>query len=498
MSRAEPWMLSARALVQAYRTRTLSPSEALQSVLGRMDSENARLNAVVTQDREVAAAAAEASTLRWKEGRALSALDGVPFTVKDNIATAGLRATFGSRLYADHVPACDELPVARLRQGGAVLVGKTNVPELALHGMTDNALFGATRNPWNTALTPGGSSGGAAAAVAAGIAPLALATDGGGSIRRPCAHTGCVGLKPSTGRVPRSDGFPVFLHDFEVAGPIARHVDDLVLAMHEIAPWSARDSRSAGFGQLPFAVPAHIAPARIALLDALGDAPVDADSAEAAQDAWDALGKCGHHRVELAPAQRDMLVQAIAAINDRAWPVLSQSGLAWLMGNHFDGRDGELSDALAELLAQGRGRSGADMMDALDAIGRLRDLLALLMQDIDCLLLPSAASQPWPALQAYPALIDGRLAGPRGHAIFTSFVNAAGLPALALPAGLGATGLPLGIQLVGRHGADGWLCALGRQFERAQPFAPLWERVAIPMHESGASGTGMQSARENT
>ena len=495
MKQTEPWMLSARALVQAYRSRTLSPLEALESVLARMDSENPRINAVVTHDREAAMAAAEASTQRWANGRTLSALDGVPFTVKDNIATAGLRATCGSRLYANHVPEVDELPVARLRQGGAVLVGKTNVPELALHGMTDNAIFGATRNPWNTALTPGGSSGGAVAAVAAGIAPLALATDGGGSIRRPCAHTGCVGLKPSTGRVPRVDGFPVFLHDFEVAGPIARSVDDLVLAMHEIAPWSALDSRSACFGQEPFLVLPELAPARIALIDALGDAPVDVDSAEAAQDAWDALGECGHRRVALSPARSAMLAQAIATINDRAWPVLSQSGLAWLMATRFEGREGELSDAVAELLAQGRRQGGVDMMDALAAIRHLRDVLALLMQDVDCLLLPSAASQPWPARQTHPPLIDGRAVGPRGHAIFTSFVNAAGLPALALPAGVGATGMPLGIQLVGRHGADGWLCALGRQFERARPFAPLWERTA--MHESGACRTGMQSARES-
>ena len=492
MNQAEPWMLSARALVQAYRSRTLSPQEALQSVLARMDSQNPRINAVVTHDREAALAAAEASTQRWCQGRPLSALDGVPFTVKDNIMAAGLRATCGSRLYADHVPEVDELPVARLRQGGAVLVGKTNVPELALHGMTDNALFGATRNPWNNALTPGGSSGGAVAAVASGIAPLALATDGGGSIRRPCAHTGCVGLKPSTGRVPRAHGFPVFLHDFEVAGPIARNVDDLVLAMQEIAPWSALDSRSAGFEQAPFSVPPSIGPARIALIDALGNAPVDVDSAEAAQDALEALADCGHQRVMLAPARRAMLVQAIAAINDRAWPVLSQSGLAWLMASRFEGREEALSDPLAELLAQGRRHSGADMMDALAAIRHLRDVLALLMQDVDCLLLPSAASQPWPARQAYPALINGHAVGPRGHAIFTSFVNAAGLPALALPAGLGATGMPLGIQLVGRHGADGWLCALGRQFERVRPFAPLWERAAL--HESGACGTGTQSA----
>lgn len=496
MMQAQPWMLSARSLAQAYRRGTLDPVDALESVLTRMDEINPRINAVVSCDRQAARAAAQASARRWRSGCALSALDGMPFTVKDNILTGGLRSTFGSALYARYVPDADELPVARLRQCGAVLVGKTNVPELALTGYTDNALFGATRNPWNPALTPGGSSGGAAASVAAGIAPLALATDGGGSIRRPCAHTGCVGLKPSNGRVPRSRGFPVFLHDFEVAGPIARSIDDLVLAMAELAPWSVEDSRSAGFESLPFCVPEQPAPARIVLLNGLGDAPVDADSAEAAEDAWNALSCLGHVPLALRPSQRAMLVQAIAEINDVAWPVLSQSGLAWLMATHHDGREQALSAPLSALLEQGRQRSGAELMGALRAVARLRDVLALLMQDIDCLLLPSAAAQPWPAREPYPASIDGQPAGPRGHAVFTSFVNAAGLPALALPAGLGATGMPLGVQLVGRHGADGWLCAIGRQLERVRPFAPLWERH--PMHDAGACGTGMQSAREES
>lgn len=494
MMQAQPWMLSARSLAQAYRRGTLDPVDALASVLARMEEVNPRINAVVSIDRDAARAAAEASARRWRSGCALSALDGVPYTVKDNILTGGLRSTFGSALYADYVPDADELPVARLRQGGAVLVGKTNVPELTVSGTTGNALFGLTRNPWNPALTPGGSSGGAAAAVAAGIAPLALATDGGGSIRRPCAHTGCVGLKPSTGRVPRNHGFPVFLHDFEVSGPIARSVDDLVLAMRELSPWSAGDSRSAPFQSLPFCVPEQPAPARVALLNGMGDAPVDADSADAADASWQALSRLGHVPVVLSPAQRAMLVQAMDGINDIAWPVLSGSGLAWLMNTHHAGREQALSPPLAAMLEQGRQRSGAELMGALSAVTRLRDVLSLLMQDIDCLLLPSAAAQPWPVHAPYPSLIDGRPAGPRGHAIFTAFVNAAGLPALALPAGLGVTGMPLGIQLVGRHGADGWLCAIGKQLEKACPFAPLWERQT--MHDAGACGTGMQSARE--
>ena len=173
----------------------------------------------------------------------------MPLTVKDNIHVGGLRATWGSRLFADHVAAEDELAVARVRGQGAVIIGKTNCPEFTLQGYTDNLLFGPTRNPWNSRLTPGGSSGGAVAAVASGLAPLALATDGGGSIRRPASHTGLVGLKPSIGRVARVGGFPAILHDMEVIGPIARTTADAALLLSAIAGPDPRDRASLAFAR---------------------------------------------------------------------------------------------------------------------------------------------------------------------------------------------------------------------------------------------------------
>ena len=201
---AQLWKRSAAELSAAYRDGSATPEDALAAVLKRLDAVNPRINAVITLDRTGAQLAAKESTQRWKEGHARSPLDGVPITIKDNILVGGLRATWGSRLYADHVPANDEEPVVRLRNAGVVIVGKTNVPEFTLHGTTRNELFGVTRNPFDLALTPGGSSGGAAAAVASGIGPLALGTDGGGSIRRPAAHTGLVGFKPSTGSPPNA------------------------------------------------------------------------------------------------------------------------------------------------------------------------------------------------------------------------------------------------------------------------------------------------------
>jgi aspartyl-tRNA(Asn)/glutamyl-tRNA(Gln) amidotransferase subunit A len=182
--------LSATDLAEGYACRSFSPVEVVESLLARIAQANGPLNAIVTLDPAGARTAAAASEKRWREGNARGPLDGVPLTVKDNLNVRGMRTTWGSRLYADFVPAVDELPVARARAAGMVILGKTNVPEFTLHGYTDNAVFGTTRNPWDLRLTPGGSSGGAVAAVAAGIAPLALATDGGGSIRRPASHTG--------------------------------------------------------------------------------------------------------------------------------------------------------------------------------------------------------------------------------------------------------------------------------------------------------------------
>jgi aspartyl-tRNA(Asn)/glutamyl-tRNA(Gln) amidotransferase subunit A len=454
----------------------MSPLDALASVWRRMEEVNPALNAVVTHDYQSALQAATASNQRWQQGRPLSALDGVPFTVKDNIPVAGMRSTFGSRLYADHVPLRDELPVARLRAAGAVLLGKTNTPEFALQGYTDNALFGVTRNPWDLSLTPGGSSGGAVAAVAAGIGPIALATDGGGSIRRPCAHTACTGFKPSAGRVPRSDGFPAFLHDFEVVGPIA--------------PFSALDSRSGSWRHQDFSV-LVASPSRILLLTALGLAPVDAETRTSTEGAARVLESLGHQIETEVP---EGLTALICAVNDLAWPVISQSGLAWFLGTHFSSRVGEISPALMQLLQAGRQHSGASYAHALDLVQRLRNSLSVLFERIDFLLLPAAAALPWAADQSHPPVIDGMVVGPRGHAVFTAFVNAAGLPALALPAKPSALGLPIGVQLVGGQGDDARLCSVGLQYQQAAPWQPLWQSQPKRPLPSILQTTGMHFA----
>jgi aspartyl-tRNA(Asn)/glutamyl-tRNA(Gln) amidotransferase subunit A len=455
------WQLSASELAAAYRAGMTTPDAVLQAVLGRIEDVNPRLNAIITLDIPGAREAANASSARWRAGQPLGPLDGVPVTVKDNILVKGLRATWGSRLYADYVPDKDEEPVARLRDAGAVILGKTNVPEFTLHGTTDNRLFGPTGNPWNPALTPGGSSGGAVAAVASGIGPLALCTDGGGSIRRPAAHTGLVGFKPSRGMVPRANGFPAILHDFEVAGPIARNVDDIILAMNAIAgeSWRQPDTSSAE------------KPLRILYVPTFSGAPVDSDIAGAVADVAAELQRQGHD------VEQDENFDLAAPIAD-IWPVISQTGLAWLL-SQFDNAENKISPALAEMARNGQKYSAADYLNALDTIKHVDRDFDALFASFDLLLTPATAAMPWAATETHPTTIAGQPVGPRGHAVFTPFANALGLPAISLPCKSWPQHMPIGFQLCAAHDRDAALLAFARDHEKRTGWQVRWPALDL-------------------
>ncbi len=243
MSTSDIIYMPAVEMAAAIREKKLSPVEVVDAILTRIDKLNSKLNAYCTLLTEDARKqAGEAETLVMKGGE-LGPLHGVPVSVKDLIFTKDVRTTFGSRIYEDFVPDEDDVVVERLRGAGAVIMGKTNTPEFGFMGETDNLLFGPTRNPWNLERHAGGSSGGAAAAVVAGISPLAVGTDGGGSIRIPSSFCGAYGLKPSYGRVPRGPGFPEW-QTLSHTGPITRTVADAALMLEVIAGRDDRDVNS--------------------------------------------------------------------------------------------------------------------------------------------------------------------------------------------------------------------------------------------------------------
>ncbi len=418
-------------------------------------------------DQRGALEAARSSSTRWATGQALGPLDGVPMTLKDNLHASGMPTTWGSLLTGRFVPAHDEFPVARVRGAGAVIFGKTNLPEFAMQGYTSNQVSGVTRNPWNPALTPGGSSGGAAAAVAGGCGPLALATDGGGSTRRPASHTGLVGFKPSGGMVARGGGLPEIFLDYEVPGVLGRNVEDVWNVFRALALPTAGTAQGAP-------------PARILYVPRFADHPVDAQIAAHVRAAAHQFASLGHRVDE---ADTFDLAEEVNSL----WPILARTGLAWMLARaerfpEFGLRDGQLPDlARCTQAAREDARLGAQieataLLSLLAAIQTLQRRLGELFMSHDVILTPATAAWPWPAHETHPALIDGLPVGPRGHAVFTAFANAAGLPAIALPCGFVA-GLPTGFQLVGRTGADAGLLALSHQYEQAFATAQTWPQV---------------------
>lgn len=438
-------MLTAHELSAAY-ANGLSPNAVVAATLARINEINPHLNAIITLDANGALRAADDSMRRWQAGQPLGPLDGVPISIKDNILVSGLRATWGSRLYEHHIPDHDERPVQRLRAAGAVILGKTNVPELTVQGFTHNTLFGTTVNPWDVSLTPGGSSGGAVAAVASGMGAIALGTDGGGSIRRPAAHTGLVGFKPSREMVPRGQGFPAILYDFEVAGPIARCVDDVMLAMDVIA----------GPGWRGPTKPER--PVSIAYAPTFGAAPVDPLIASAVASAVDQLRRLDHEVVEMTAFD-------LAAPLEAIWSIISQTGVAWLMSQH-PGQETKAGAAIAEMAAAGTGHAATDYLSALDAIAAMRAAFEEFFDRYDFLITPATAAMPWAADEVYPRHITGQAVGPRGHAVFTPVANALGLPAISVPCKVGRGEMPIGMQIIAAWNCDRGLLNFARDYER--------------------------------
>jgi aspartyl-tRNA(Asn)/glutamyl-tRNA(Gln) amidotransferase subunit A len=466
LSRPPLWQLGATQLVAGYRDGRFTPLQALQACLQRNAQCNPQLNALVTLDEAGATRAAQESTARWQAGRPLGLLDGVPVTIKDNLHVCGLTTTWGSRGLAGLVADQDELAVARLRTAGTIIIGKTNVPEFTLEGYTSNPVFGITRNPWNLALTPGGSSGGAVASVAAGIAPLALGTDGGGSTRRPAAHCGLVGFKPSIGAIARTATLPSLLLDFEVVGTMARTMADTQLLFDAVRGPDPADRASLAAAQGALACVAPGRALRILYVERFGNAPLDpqiAASVRASVQQFAALG----HQVDEGALPLDL-----EFFND-AWPQVGQIGLAAMFRAQPAWREGA-SPKYREMAAQGEKLPATRLWLILAQVQSLRRAAAALFEGIDVVVTPATAALPWSADEAYPPQIEGRLAGPRGHAIYTGWVNAAGLPGLALPCAPSREGLPIGLQLVGAYGADQQLLTLGTSFEVAAPWSGRW------------------------
>ena len=455
MSDTDLAALTANALLERYRRRTLSPVEVTQAVLERIASLNPKLNAFNLVS-EQALEEAKASEARWHAGQPRGLLDGVPVSIKDIILTKGWPTLRGSKTVDPKGPWNDDAPVtARLREHGAVLLGKTTTPEFGWKGVTDSPLTGITRNPWNADKTPGGSSGGAAAAVAAGMGPLAVGTDGGGSIRIPCSFTGLFGLKPSFGRVPAwpLSPFGTVAH----VGPITRDVTDAALMLTVLSLPDARDWHALPYEPRDYraGLEGGIRDVRIAYSANLGYARVDPEVAAIVGQAAQVFAELGARLEQKDPGFPD------------AGPVFQThwfSGAAALVRSLKDTKP--VDPGLLQVAAQGEGITAAQLIDAQMKRGALGAHMNLFHRDFDLLVTPTLSVAAFDVGQESPQ--KGRWTD---WTPFTYPFNLTGQPAASIPCGFTKAGLPVGLHIVGPRFADALVLRAARAFESARPIA---------------------------
>jgi aspartyl-tRNA(Asn)/glutamyl-tRNA(Gln) amidotransferase subunit A len=464
MAKDDLCWLSATELAALIRTRKVSPVEVVDAVLARIEKVNPRLNAYVTLTADEArrrARAAERAVMR--RGARLGPLHGVPFSVKDLVITRGVRTTFGTPLYRDNVPDEDAPMVERLLAAGGILLGKTNTPTLGWIGSTHNLLFGPTRNPWDLELTPGGSSGGASAAAAAGLGPLHVGTDGGGSIRIPAACTGIVGVKPSYGRIPT---YP-FSGAWSLShiGPMTRTVADAALMLQVSAGPDERDLYSLpadGADYQRAARSTSLRGLRVAWSDDLGFAPVvDPEVKAVCAGAVKAFRELGA-RVE--------------AVNPKwpspheAWDQIFCGGIATRLAPYLDRRQ-EIEAGLVEIVERALKNPPTRYVQAwFDRLTWWQHVRPF-FDKYDLLLTPTIACLPFACTADAPSEIAGRRIGRYDWIPFTYPFNLTGQPAASVPAGFTRGGLPVGLQIVGRRFDDVGVLRAAAAFERARPWA---------------------------
>jgi aspartyl-tRNA(Asn)/glutamyl-tRNA(Gln) amidotransferase subunit A len=459
--------LSATDLLELYRRRELSPVEATRAVLERIEARNPAINAYCLVRGDEALAAARASERRWAAGEPAGLLDGVPASVKDLLLTSGWPTLRGSRTTDVAGPWTVDAPaVARLREHGAVLLGKTTTPEWGWKAVTDSPLTGVTRNPWDLSRTPGGSSGGAAAAVAAGLGPLALGTDGAGSIRIPASFCGIVGLKPTQGRVPvyPPSAFGTLSH----VGPMVRTVADAALLLEVIGAPDPRDSlaldrRAPVPGEL---AAARVSGLRVAYSPALGYAHVDPEVAAAVRGAVAALESCGA-RITVADPGFGSPVATLS--------VLWYAGAAAILDAIPAERRHLVDPGLAETASEGLRYSVLDYVRALRERAELGIAMGAFHETYDLLVTPT---EPIVAFAAGTEVPEGS-AEPRwpSWTPFTYPFNLSHQPAATVPCGFSAAGLPIGVQVVGARHADSLVLSACAAIEAALPWRDRWPGV---------------------
>ncbi len=467
------WM-SATELAKLIRRAKLSPVELVDALLDRIEQVNPAVNAYCTVTAEQARSAAREAEAASRSGDELGLLHGVPYSLKDLTPTQGIRTTMGSRIFEHNVPKHDGLLVQRMRAAGGILLGKTNTPEFGCKPLTDNLVFGATRNPWALDRSPGGSSGGASAAVAAGLGPLAQGSDLAASIRQPAAWSGVVGFKPSQGRVPRVPT-PSGWSGLSVDGPLTRTVADAALMFAAIAGPDPRDPLSIPSGPdddwQAIAEEIDLSPDEIDLRgyrvawspDLGGRAPMDPAVAAICADAARSFEGLGAFLDEASPEIGEI---------EQPFTLLNAGMRQVALGKYLEEWRDQMDPILVQRLELSTTASAVDVARAEGERTAYHQRLCAFFERYDLLLLPTTVTPALPLDVQFPIEVGGRqLSRPFDMLLPTYAFNFSNFPAISVPAGWTEDGLPVGLQIVGGWQKDGLVLRAAAAFEQARPWA---------------------------
>lgn len=475
--------LSATEIMAGYRRKAFTPRDVVDDTIAALQAANEACNAVVTPMYEQARAEADRLTREMRAGEAKGPLAGVPVTIKDLVFVAGVPAYGGSPMNKSFVPEADAAVVSALKGSGAIVTCKTTTCESGYKLTADSPVTGTTRNPWNPGRTSGGSSGGAAAGVAAGCGPIAIGTDGVGSIRVPASFCGVFGLKPTFGLVPRSPGFsPPSWASLAHTGPITRTVADAALALEIIAGHDLRDPASLAVSPRRFDTKAaSLNGLRLGASVDLGYAAISPDVRAAFNKALAVLDSCGAQVTMDGPGlDPDILEHTLKpiAFTEQAAAVATKT-MAELAGSEADYRD---------VVAAGRHYSGTDYVEAGYRRGQARSAFVKLFERVDALVTPTVAVTAFEAGRIGVGTIDGSKVDPHlGWSPFTWPINLAGLPAATLPCGFDRDGMPIGLQIIAPWLDEPTIFRIAAAFEQAQPWAKFWPSLVL--REEGRART---------
>ena len=456
--------LSAVDLVEGYRGRKISPVEVIDSVTRRIDAWEPQLNALWAYDPEGARQAAQDSEARWLKGEPLGAIDGVPVTIKDNIATKGTPVPLGCAAVRLVPAAADAPPAARTREAGGVILAKTTMPDYGMLSSGLSSFHKLARNPWDLSANPGGSSAGAAVAAAAGYGPLHVGTDIGGSIRLPSGWCGLVGLNPSAGRLPID---PPFIG--RAAGPMTRTVADTALYMSVLTKPDRRDTMALPYREFDWlALEGSVKGLKIGLwMEAGFGQAVGDDTAAAVGEAAAALADAGATIVPVKPFLTPAMIDGL----DRFWRARGYEDVSRLEPE----QQAKILPYIFDWIATAKEFSGREVYTGFAQIEAMRNAIHGALRELDFLISPTAPEPAYPAEWASPFNDPQR---PFEHIAFTVSANMGGQPALSINCGYAGNGLPIGLQIIGRSFDDIGVLRLARAFETIRAPQRPWPKLS--------------------